>query len=142
MSANNHCMHVGRLTRDPEFRLVGTTKVATFSLAVDDRVKNKMTGAWETQPMYFDYTAFGDQAEFIAQHFHKGDPAIVHSESKFEKWTDKDSGQTRTKVKFVVVPFGMNFVPKPAGDRSGYKRNEEDSPKIPVVVGAEDEIPF
>ena len=42
-------------------------------------------------------TAIGKRADFIAQHFHKGDAMIVSGRLRYEQWTDKE-GNKRSKL--------------------------------------------
>jgi hypothetical protein len=55
---------VDNLTRDPELRDAGSTKVASPRLAVNDRVKHG--DEWTDVPYYLDVSVFGDQAEACA----------------------------------------------------------------------------
>ena len=49
----NRVVLVGNLTRDPETRQAGATRVCSLRIAVNDRVKNRDTGAWKDEANYF-----------------------------------------------------------------------------------------
>ena len=66
----NKVILVGRLTRDPEVKNTTTGKaVATFTLAVDRRFKNK-DGQKEAD--FVPIVVWGKQAEFAGQYLSKG----------------------------------------------------------------------
>ena len=62
----------GHLTHDPEvqFTTAGTA-MCNFQIAVNDNYTNK-DGELVEQVDFFRFTAFGNQAEFIGEFFHKG----------------------------------------------------------------------
>lgn len=152
MSVNKY-FATGRLTRDPERRnFADGNGVTRFSLAIDNRRKNKETGEWENQAIFLDFDAWGKQGELINEHFKKGDFIIVEAKAKVDTW-EKD-GERRSRVLFNVESF--EFGPKqresaPNESRSrpaktGRRATAEDFPvqEEPVGYGAgEDEtIPF
>ena len=92
----NMCCFSGRLTRDPELRRTGTGKaVASFSLAI------KRTGSADADPIYLDFVAWEQKAEFIAKHFHRGDPIEVCCTAQDRTWADRD-GNKRKSIEFLV----------------------------------------
>jgi single-strand DNA-binding protein len=102
MATYNKTVLVGRLTRDPEFKEVGETKIVKFGLAVDGR---------NDDVNFFDCEAFGKSAELINQHLGKGRQILVDGRLKQDRWEDKESGQKRSKV--VVVVENFQFLDKP-----------------------------
>jgi single-strand DNA-binding protein len=104
----NVCLFAGRLAQDPELNyLDGGQAVARFALAIQRVYKQ------EKITEFLDFQAWGKTAEFFTQHFHKGDPCIVHSSARVDKWKSKE-GENRRKVVFNVDR--VNFAPsKPNG---------------------------
>lgn len=100
----NNVVLMGRLTRDPETRYAGDSKVANFTLAVDRSV-NRQTGERITD--FIRCAAWGRTADFVQQWFSKGMMAIVTGQIETHTWTDKD-GKTRldTTVHARTVQFG------------------------------------
>lgn len=93
----------GGLTRDCELRTTqGGMSVLTFSVAVSDRRKNPQTGEWESYPNYVDCTMFGSRAEKVAQYIGKGSKVAISGKLRWSQWTDKGSGQKRSKLGVVV----------------------------------------
>ena len=108
----NNFTGFGRLTADPEFKPVGDTSVANFTLATD-------TGYGERKATLFTKcAAWGKQAELIRDSFKKGNRILITGEMQPNNW-EKD-GNTVYDVKVNVRNF--NFVEPKAQD------NQEDIP--------------
>ena len=108
----NNFTGFGRLTADPEFKPVGDTSVANFTLATD-------TGYGERKATLFTKcAAWGKQAELIRDSFKKGNRILITGEMQPNNW-EKD-GNTVYDVKVNVRNF--NFVEPKAQD------NKEDIP--------------
>lgn len=110
----NICMFTGNLTRDVEIKTVGTTKVASFGLAVSRKFK-KGDGTDKVETNFFDMEVWDKAAETIAKFFKKGSPITVQCSAKQETWDDKAGGGKRSKIKFRVDQF--YFPPKPPKSR-------------------------
>lgn len=68
----NNVSLVGRITKDPEVKFIGTdnTAVVNFGIAVNKPFKNK-DGDYEAD--FFNCSAFGKSAEFMGSYVKKGD---------------------------------------------------------------------
>ena len=86
----NSCHIQGRLTAEPEFKDNGNTQVVRFTLACQRSFKNK-NGDYDAD--FIRCTAFGQRANFITQHFHKGQKMIVVGRWQTGSYTDQQ-GQT------------------------------------------------
>lgn len=102
----NEVVMNGRLTRDPECKnLPNGNLVVKISLAVERRFKdangNRVTD-------FFDWTAFGRTAEFIAKFWHKGDGVVVSGTAQNDNYTDKN-GNKVYRNSFIVneAEFGV-----------------------------------
>nr|DAE19424.1 MAG TPA: Single strand binding protein [Podoviridae sp. ctyDR6] len=94
MSMNRVCI-MGRLTRAPELRRTQSgTAVTSFTLAVDDDFKDKLSG--ERKTYFIDVVAWRQTAEFVNQYFAKGRMAIVDGRLQSRKWDDKDGNKHKT----------------------------------------------
>lgn len=98
----------GNLTRDPEIRsTAGGEAVAHFSVAVNDRSRNRQTGEWEDRPSFIDCTCFGNRAEWAGRELRRGQRVAVSGRLRQSSWEGRD-GQRRSKVEVVaneVVPM-------------------------------------
>lgn len=99
----------GRLTRDPELKMVGNDNVAlvNFTVAVDRRFKNKTTGDREAD--FINCVAWRQTAEFIAKYFTKGKPIVVVGSLQTRSW-ENDAGEKRyaTEVSVDQASFTIN----------------------------------
>jgi single-strand DNA-binding protein len=127
---------IGRLTRDPELRSMGSSDrwVCDLRVAVDNGVDS---GGEKRDPLYIDVSTFDRQAEACAQHLSKGRQVAVSGRLVYREW-EADDGSKRSKhsiigrVEFLGSPSGSNgSEPEPAAEPAA------------VGVGASDEdIPF
>jgi single-strand DNA-binding protein len=82
---------VGRAGSDPEVRYFESGKVnAKFNLAVNRRSR-------DDQPDWFPLEIWGTQAQVAADYVRKGSLLGITGSFKLDRWTDKSSGEERTK---------------------------------------------
>lgn len=85
----------GRVANDPELKQTPNGKaVVTFSVAVN-KWKGKGQGAVGE---FFEVVAWEQLAERVAKYFGKGTPIYVSGELEQNKWTDNNTGNTRTRI--------------------------------------------
>lgn len=77
---------VGRLTKDPDIRMAGETKVSGFTLAVNRPFK---TEEGEQQADFIQCQAWKNQAEFMEKYVHKGHLVAVQGSIRTRNY-DKD----------------------------------------------------
>jgi single-strand DNA-binding protein len=81
---------VGRAGRDPEVRYFETGKmVATFTLAVNR--------GRDQEPDWFTLEIWGKQAQVAADYVRKGSLIGVIGSMHTQKWTDRTTGEERSK---------------------------------------------
>lgn len=99
MRDTNITGQVGRLTRDPELKYLGSgTAVLEFSIA--NNYSKKSGDSWVDEVNYFDCSYFGKGAEAVARYMSKGKQVCVTGSLRQERW-EKD-GQSRSKVKIMA----------------------------------------
>ena len=102
----NKVMIVGRLTRDPETRMLPSgSSVANFGVAVSRRYRDPKTNEWVDDTCFIDVKAWNKQAEFVQQYFTKGKGIFVEGRLVQESW--ETDGQKRSKV--LIVAEQMKF---------------------------------
>lgn len=94
----NKFQFLGRLTKDVEYKILGETKVANFSVAVNRRYTEKNG---ERQADFFNLTAFGKTAEVCASYLKKGYQVLAEGRIQNETWEDQ-TGAKRYATKFMV----------------------------------------
>ncbi|MCQ2247406.1 MAG: single-stranded DNA-binding protein [Treponema sp.] len=137
----NSVVIVGRLTRDAEVRYLGTgTAVANISIAVN---RSRREGdRWISEGNFFDVTYFGKGAEAIKPYLTKGKQIAVQGSLRQDRWQDKNSGETRSRVTILADSVQL-LSGNGAGGSSGFgageggmgsyggfqKRNDFDAPQ-------------
>jgi single-strand DNA-binding protein len=123
MSNNlNSCNFIGNLTRDPELRPVGQSSVASFSIAVGWKSKDK------EGVEFINVSAWGKLGEIVAQYARKGTKVFVQGSLKTEKYTGKD-GVEKTAVK--ITADKVEFLSKAPTEQSPQEQNYESDEAIP-----------
>ena len=97
---NVNCVVIGgNLTRDPELTYTPQgTAVADFTVAVNEKWKDKTTGEMKEQATFIAVKAWGKTAEFVAEQFRKGSPVLVEGKITQETWQTQE-GQKREKTR-------------------------------------------
>ena len=96
----NKFQFMGRLTRDPETRVIpnSNTQVTTFSIAVNRRFADQ-NGERKTD--FFNLTAFGKLAEFCSKYYRKGQQVLVEGRIQNRTYDDQN-GQKRYATDFII----------------------------------------
>jgi single-strand DNA-binding protein len=99
MNDQNQNFYTGRLTRDPEVKVIPNgSEVANFSIAVNEQWKKD--GERMSKVVYIDLDVWGPQINFVRNYLHKGD--LVQVECKYApNVTETDDGR-RVYPKFVL----------------------------------------
>jgi single-strand DNA-binding protein len=101
----NRVILAGNLTRDPELRYTPKgTAVAEIGLAVNRSWKDD-SGALKEETTFVDVTAWGKQAETLAQYLKKGRALLIEGRLQLERWDDKQTGEARQKLAVVLESF-------------------------------------
>ena len=101
----------GNLTGDPEHGTADSgSEYARFTVAVNDRRLNEVTGRWEDSGTVFHrVVVFAHQARNVADSLRKGDNVIVAGDLRFGTYIDKDTGQTRETRDVVADNVGASL---------------------------------
>jgi len=108
--ALNRVILIGRLTRDPELRLLPSgVPVATFTLAVDRPFANQQG---EREADFIDVVVWRKQAESVSNHLSKGCLVAVEGRLQVRRYETQE-GQRRRVVE--VVADAVRFLDRPHG---------------------------
>lgn len=139
----------GNLTRDPEVRYTPKgTAVANVGLAVNRKWKSE-SGEQKEEVTFVDLEAFGRTAEVIGQYLKKGRPLHVKGRLKTNSWTDKQTGQSRSKL--VVTAEEIQFIGTPEGSakpasapsaRTAPKQTTMPESDTAAAGAGDDDVPF
>jgi len=116
---------VGRMTKDPEVKIIGEgTAVCNFGIAVNRPYKDKVSGEYEAD--FFNVSAFGNTAEFVGTYVTKGN--LIGVQGSLTTRTYEKDGQTHYVVdiradKVLSYATKSQTIDKPV---TGEKETEED----------------
>lgn len=96
MASLNVCTFTGRAGRDPEVRYFESGKmVAEFRIAVDGWRRDE-------KPLWLNLKIWGKIADVAANYVRKGSMIAVSGKLENETWTDRGSGEERSKIVLSV----------------------------------------
>lgn len=121
-SSFNRVILMGNLTRDPELRFTqNNMAVCKVGLALNRKVKDPHSEQWRDEVTFVDVTIFGKRAEAFHKFHTKGSSAFFEGELRLDSWTDKETGQKRSKL--YVIANTWEFVGgRPQSDSGGGPR--------------------
>ena len=129
----NKIILVGNLGRDPELRYTPQgTPVCSFSLATNERRKDRNTGENNDITTWFRVTLWGRQAETASQYLTRGRPVYIEGRLRVEEWTDRDGKPRHT---LEVHATDMQFI------GGGGKGDEASSPPAKAAAAGSDAMP-
>jgi|10_taG_2_1085330.scaffolds.fasta_scaffold50865_3 single-strand DNA-binding protein len=111
MGTINKVVLVGRLAQDNDLKQVGKDNmpVVNNAIALDGRKKGT------DEAIFIDLTAFGKQAELMAEYTGKGSSVGIEGRLSVDRWEDKE-GNPRRKTK--VIAERVTFLGKPKSEQS------------------------
>ena len=117
---------VGRAGRDPEVRYFESgSMVANLTLAVNRRSR-------DDEPDWFNLEIWGKQAQVAADYVKKGSLLGIIGSVKLDRWTDRSSGEERSKP--VVRVDRLELL--------GSKRDNQEAAGSFGGQTSDEEIPF
>jgi len=142
----NRVVLIGRLTKDPELKSVGSgSTLCRFSIANN---RSYTTGGDKREEVnFFNCTAWGKQAEILSQYARKGKQLAIEGRLQQRSWEGQD-GKKQSAVDIVVENF--QFLGARDDSRSSGPAHSEYAPAVassgssPEESGEypDDDIPF
>lgn len=131
----NLVIQLGHLARDPELRTTKSgTPVLNCSICTNRSVPRDNGSRFEDVPTFIEFTIWGPRAEAFNRFHEKGSRAFLVGRLENDEWTDRNSGQKRTRTKMIAEQW--EFV-SDKGERTGRTSGE------PAYDGPEvDDTPF
>lgn len=139
----NEVVIVGRLTREAELRYISSgTAVTKFPIAVNRTRKKGET--WEDEGHFFDVTLWGRQAEAVTKYLTKGQQIVVKGSLRQNRWTDRDTGNNRSKVEIHADTVQLVGGKRDSNRSSQFGNQPGDTPVPPdeEPENFESDIPF
>jgi len=124
MTSLNVCTFTGRAGKDPEVRYFESGKmVAEFRIAVDGWKRDE-------KPLWLNLKIWGKIADVAANYVRKGSMIAVSGKLENETWTDRGSGEERSKIVLNVKELTL-LDSKKDSDASVVVRSAPDDDDIP-----------
>jgi len=101
----NKWIGIGNLTRDPELRQAGDTPVCNFSIACNEKYKDR-NGQQQEKVEFVNIVAWRGLAEVCGKYLHKGKQIYVEGKLTTRKWQDKD-GHDKYTTEIVLSDMQM-----------------------------------
>ncbi len=137
MSNLNKVILIGRLTRDPVVRHTAKgVPCADISLAINRHFTSE-SGEKREETTFVDITLWGKTAELTAKYLNKGSLACVEGRLKMDSWTDKATGQARSKL--AVVGDNITFLESTSSNGHRAPASNKSSQSTAAVPPASDE---
>lgn len=90
MSSINKVILIGNLGQDPEVRFMPNGgAVANFTVATQERWKDKQTGEQKEKPEWHRIVAYNRLAEIIGEHLKKGSQVYIDGRLQTRKWQNQ-----------------------------------------------------
>jgi len=122
----NKVFLIGRLTRDPEIRVMPSgQQVANFGLATDSFYTDKNTNQRQQKTEFHNIVLFGKLAEIASQYLKKGSLAMFEGRIQTRDWQDA-TGQKRYRTE--IVADSMQMGPR-SGNEGGESGNSYQAPQ-------------
>lgn len=143
----NKVILMGRATADPEVRFAGANSdlaVATFSLAVDRRVRRDATAGEQTAD-FIRCKAFGKSAEFYQNYVKKGTKLLITGRIQTGSYTNKDGQKVYTTD---VIVDETEFAESKKSSEGSVPSRPASTPRrgnnsnFVVTEDGDDELPF
>jgi single-strand DNA-binding protein len=132
MTLTNSCRFLGRLGQEPDLQYTPSgTAIVKTSLAVKERKKDGEE--WVDSTTWVNITAFGRQAETMAQIANKGD--LIQIDAQYQTSTYEVEGETRYRHDFIVREWNL------AARKQGTARVEEEV-EDEVAADEDEHLPF
>ena len=123
----NHVVLIGRLVKLPEIKYTSSGKaVAKFSIANND----SYTQGDERKEYanFFDITVWGNQAINCEKYLKKGSQVAINGVLRQNRWQDKTSGQTRSKIEITANSVQFLSSASKSKDVEDSSSNDDDVP--------------
>jgi single-strand DNA-binding protein len=147
MASFNRISLIGNVGRDPEERIVSNTKVASFSIAVNESY-TKSNGEKVEKTDWFRISFWGNQAETIMKFVKKGTQIFVEGRLSASIYQDKNNNpQVALDVRGTTFTLLGSAGGTSEGGNTNYTKAEQDASKqvmeanFPVEQPGDD-LPF
>jgi single-strand DNA-binding protein len=130
MASLNVCSFTGRAGRDPEMKFYESgSAIAQLTIAVDGWKR-------DSEPLWLNLKVWGKLAQVAGDYVRKGSQIAVSGQLENESWTDRTTGEKRSKMVLNVKELTLLGSKKDAeagggAGAGGYQPAPDDDDDIP-----------
>jgi single-strand DNA-binding protein len=128
----NNCQFAGNIGRIDEVKEFGSSKVLSFSIAVNKSWKDKQSDEWKEKTTWINCKAWNYAADKVLR-MQKGQTIFIQAELEIEEW--ESEGNKRQKAVFNCRE--IKALTRPDADSSGGGYSQQTKPSA-----GEDDLPF
>jgi single-strand DNA-binding protein len=143
MDLINRVIVVGNLTRDAEAHDLSTGQVFNMGVAVNERFTNK-AGNIEERPMFIDVALYDmrNKLGWMLPYLKKGAKVTIDGKLRYETWTDKVTGEKRSKHSIVAHTIEMEWPKREQSGQSYQSQSYQSQSYQQQDAYEDDQIPF
>ena len=119
----NKAILIGNLGQDPEIREThGGKQIANFSVATNERWKDRATGERRERTEWHRVTVFNEGlVRVVEKYVRKGSKVYLEGQIQTRKWTDRNTGQDRFSTEIVLQGFNAQLQMLDSRSSDGYQ---------------------
>lgn len=142
----NKAIILGNCGKDPEVRMVGENKVASFSVATTEKYKDSKTGEWKENTEWHNIVCWRNTAEIAEKYIKKGTQLYVEGKIRTRSWDDQN-GNKRYVTEIVADTIQLlgkkeNGDSAPAPQPQRAQQRVQTTPIPPAGEPEGDDLPF
>ena len=129
----NKVFLIGRLTRDPEMKMLPSGQAVSNLGLATDRYFNNKSGQRQQETEFHNIVLFGRLAEIASQYLRKGSLVFFEGRVRTRNWEDS-SGNKRYRTEIIVQR--LQLPPKSMGKvtpSQPEKEKKEEQEEIPII---------
>lgn len=92
----NKVMMIGQVGKDPDVGTANEQKVASFSVCMSEKWRDKSSGEWKEQVEWANVVAWRNLADIVEKFVKKGSQVYVEGKLHNRQWTDRDNNKRVT----------------------------------------------
>lgn len=142
----NRVLILGNCGKDPEVRVVGENKVASFSVATTEKYKDSKTGEWKENTEWHNIVCWRNTAELAEKYIKKGTQLFIEGKLRTRSW-DKD-GEKRYVTEIVADSIQLlgkkegSDSPAPAPTQQRKPLDQQTTPMPAAGEPDDSDLPF
>lgn len=151
MASLNRISLIGNVGRDPEVKDYQGNKVASFSLAVNEKVLRGEGYQAEEKVLWFRVTFWGNTADIVEKFVKKGSQVYIDGKLSTSEYIDRE-GKSRTSLEVrgqtltLLGSGGLGgpYAPMPeqTGQTGSQNKPQEDVPMEQAPIDNDSDLPF